>query len=117
MFVLDTNVLSAVMENQPVPEVAAWVAAQPEERLFTTPICQAKLLAGVETLPEGRRRRGLEAMAKAVFASAFDGRVLPFDGASAAAYAIIFAARERAGRPTPPQDLRSPPLHWQTTRP
>ena len=105
MFVLDTNILSAVMDNQPVPEVAAWVAAQPEERLFTTAVCQAEILAGVEILPEGRRRRGLEAMAKAVFASAFDGRVLPFDGTAAAAYADIFAARKRAGRPTPPQDL------------
>jgi toxin FitB len=105
MFVLDTNVLSAVMGSQPVPEVAAWVAAQPEERLFTTAVCQAEILAGVEIMPEGRRRRGLEAVAKAIFANAFDGRVLPFDSAAAAAYADIFAARKRAGRPTAPHDL------------
>ena len=105
MFVLDTNVLSAVMDSQPVPEVAAWVAAQPEEQIFTTAVCQAEILAGVEILPEGRRRRGLEAMAKAIFANAFDGRVLPFDSAAAAAYADIFAARKRAGRPTAPPDL------------
>jgi len=59
MFVLDTNVLSAIRGSQPVPEVAAWVAAQPEERLFTTTVCQAEILAGVEIMPEGRRRRGL----------------------------------------------------------
>lgn len=105
MFVLDTNVLSAVMDSQPVPEVAAWVAAQPEEQIFTTAVCQAEILAGVEIMPEGRRRRGLEAMAKAIFANAFDGRVLPFDSAAAAAYADIFAARRRAGRPTAPHDL------------
>ena len=105
MFVLDTNVLSAVMDSQPVPEVAAWVAAQPEEQLFTTAVCQAEILAGVEILPEGRRRRGLEAVAKAIFANAFDGRVLPFDSAAAAAYADIFATRKRAGRPTGPHDL------------
>ena len=57
MFVLDTNVLSAVMGSRPAPEAAAWVAAQPEERLFTTAVCQAEILAGVEILPEGRRRR------------------------------------------------------------
>ena len=105
MFVLDTNVLSAVMASQPVPEVAAWVAGQPEELLYTTAVCQAEVLAGIEILPEGRRRRGLEAMAKAIFANAFDGRVLPFDSAAAAAYAGIFAARKRAGRPTAPPDL------------
>jgi hypothetical protein len=105
MFVLDTNVLSAVMGSQPVREVAAWIAAQPEELLYTTAVCQAEILAGVEILPEGRRRRGLEAMAKAIFANAFDGRVLPFDSAAAAAYADIFAARKRAGHPTAPPDL------------
>jgi toxin FitB len=105
MFVLDTNVLSAVMGSQPVPEVAAWVAAQPEERLFTTTVCQAEILAGVEIMPEGRRRRGLEAAAKAIFAEAFDGRILPFDQKSAETYAEIFAARKRAGKPTTTADL------------
>jgi len=105
MFVLDTNVLSAVMGSQPVPEVAAWVAAQSEEQLFTTSVCQAEILAGVEVMPEGRRRRSLEAVAKAIFADVFDGRVLPFDSAAAAACADIFAVRKRAGRPAAPQDL------------
>src|ERR1700728_1727108 len=100
MFVLETNFLSAIMGSQPVPEVAAWVAAQPEARLFTTTVCQAEILAGVEIMPEGRRRRGLEAAAKAIFASAFDGRILPFDEKSAEFYAEIFAARKRAGKLT-----------------
>ena len=105
MFVLDTNVLSAIRGSQPVPEVAAWVAAQPEERLFTTTVCQAEILAGVEIMPAGRRRRGLEAAAKAIFANAFDGRILPFDEKSAEFYAEIFTARKRAGKPTATADL------------
>jgi predicted nucleic acid-binding protein len=105
MFVLDTNVLSAIMGSRPVPEVAAWVAAQPEERLFTTTVCQAEILAGVEIMPDGRRRCGLEVAAKAIFAIAFDGRILPFDGKSAEFYAEIFAARKRAGKPTATTDL------------
>jgi hypothetical protein len=44
-------------------------------------------------------------MAKAIFANAFDGRVLPFDREAAAAYADIFAVRKRGGRPTAPHDL------------
>jgi len=38
MFVLDTNVLSAMMGGALAPEVAAWVAAQPEEELFTASV-------------------------------------------------------------------------------
>jgi predicted nucleic acid-binding protein len=105
MFVLDTNILSAIMGSQPVPEVAAWVAAQPEERLFTTAVCQAEILAGVEILPDGRRRRILAAAANAIFADAFDGRILPFDEKAAKSYAEMFAARKRAGRPTATTDL------------
>jgi hypothetical protein len=56
-------------------------------------------------MPEGRRRVALETAAQAIFADDFNGRVLPFDAAAAMAYADIFAARRRAGRPTAPLDL------------
>jgi predicted nucleic acid-binding protein len=105
MFVLDTNILSVMMRGPLVPEVAAWVAAQPEELLYTTAVCQAEVLAGIEILPDGRRRAALEKAARAMFADDFDGRILPFDSEAAAAYADIFAARKRAGRPTVLHDL------------
>jgi toxin FitB len=105
MFVLDTDILSVMMRSQPMPEVAAWIAAQPEESLYTTAVCQAKVLAGIEILPDGRRRASLERAARAMFADDFDGRILPFDTEAAAAYAEIFAARQRGGRSIPPHDL------------
>jgi predicted nucleic acid-binding protein len=105
MFVLDTNVLSAIMSSQPVPEVAAWVAAQPEETLFTATVCQAEILAGIAILPDGRRRRTFEEAADAIFADDFDGRILPFDSTAAGLYAQLFAIRRRAGRSTATADL------------
>ena len=104
MFVLDTNVLSVMMRSQLVPEVAAWVATQAEELLYTTAVCQAEVLAGIEILPDGRRRADLERAAHAMFEDDFGGRILPFDS-EAAAYAGIFATRKRSGRPTAPHDL------------
>jgi len=56
-------------------------------------------------MPEGRRRSDLEAAARAMFSEDFDGRVLPFDMAAAVAYADLFAARQRAGRPAAIVDL------------
>ena len=84
-FVLDTNILSAIMSTRPSPELAAWIAGQPEDALFTTTICQAEILAGLAVMPEGRRRVALETAAQAIFADDFNGRVLPFDAAAAAA--------------------------------
>jgi toxin FitB len=105
MFLLDTNILSAMMTPKPVPEVAAFISGQPVELLFTATICQAEILSGIAILLEGRRRLGLEAAARAMFSEDFEGRVLPFDSEAAIAYADIFAARRRAGRPAATADL------------
>jgi toxin FitB len=105
VFILDTNILSAMMRLQLEPEVATWIAAQPAELLFTTSLSQAEILSGLAITPDGRRRRDLEAAARIMFLEDFDGRVLPFDMKAAAAYAGIFASRRRAGRPATTMDL------------
>jgi toxin FitB len=105
MFVLDTNILSAMMSTRMVPEVAEWIAGQPVGLLFTTSISQAEILSGIAIMPESRRRSDLEAAAGAMFLEDFEGRVLPFDMNAAVVYANIFAARRRAGRPTATVDL------------
>jgi predicted nucleic acid-binding protein len=100
-----SNDVRAIRGDRPVPEVATWVAAQPEELLFMTAVCQAEILAGIQILPDGRRRHALQAAARAIFADDFDGRILPFDQTVAGLYAELFAARRRAGRPTTTADL------------
>jgi toxin FitB len=104
MFLLDTNVLSAMMDQLPLP-VAAWLAGTPERFVYTASICQAEILAGITTLPDGRRRRGLETTARTMFDEDFIGKIWPFDNDAAKAYAEIFAVRRNAGRPTQPPDL------------
>jgi predicted nucleic acid-binding protein len=105
MFVLDTNILSAMMSPQPVPAVRAWMNRHDKDLFFTTAISQAEILSGLAIMPEGRRRHELQALATVIFAEDFDGRVLQFDTTAAAAYADLFAARRSAGKPTAPMDL------------
>jgi predicted nucleic acid-binding protein len=76
MFLLDTNVLSALMRHEAAPAVAAWVVGQPEGLLFTAAVCQAEILAGIAVMPEGRRRRALGVAAHAMFVEDFEQRVL-----------------------------------------
>ena len=64
MFILDTNVLSAMMRAEPDAMVGAWVGAQTLERLYTVAVCQAEIAAGIAILPLGQRRRALEAAAR-----------------------------------------------------
>jgi predicted nucleic acid-binding protein len=104
MFVFDTNILSAMMRPERASVVADWIDAQDERRLHTTAISQAEILAGLAAMPDGRRRRAMEAVAEAMF-DAFDERVLAFDADAAAAYAGLYAQRRRSGRPASTQDL------------
>ena len=105
MLMLDTNVLSEMMAVTPNQKMADWIIGQPSEELFTATVCQAEILAGIGVLPSGRRRLALEEAARAVFANEFQGRILPFDSDAAAAYADLFAARRKAGRPVGAIDL------------
>src|SRR5580700_10409839 len=105
MYLLDTNVLSAIMSPVMPAPVDTWMAATPLHLLRTTSVSQAEILAGIAILPEGRRRRGLVEAAQAVFERNFAGTMLPFDSDAAEAYAEIFAERRRAGLHTKPTDL------------
>ena len=105
IYLLDTNVLSALIARSPPEQVLAWVAARPIDQLFTSHICQAEILGGLASMPEGRRRRELEQAADQMFEQDFRGRIFPFDGAAARAFARLFAERRRSGRPIGPADL------------
>jgi toxin FitB len=99
MIVLDTNVLSELMRPTPSKSVERWVASHSAMSLFTTTITQSEILYGVALLPRGRRRAALEELVEAMWIEDFAGRVLPFDSAAARTFAIIAAARRKAGKP------------------
>jgi hypothetical protein len=105
MFLLDTNVLSALMYPVPPEAVVTWVAARSYGDLFTASVCQAEVLAGLAMMPNGRRRQRLEQEATLMFESDFAGQILPFDTGATAWYASILASRRRAGRPISTEDL------------
>jgi hypothetical protein len=99
MIILDTNVLSELMRPEPASEVLRWLATYPASRLFTTAITQAEILYGIELLPAGKRRAGLESAVEAMFEEDFTGRVLPFDSDAARVFPQIAASRRALGRP------------------
>jgi len=105
MFLLDTNVLSALLYPTPPDSVVQWVASQTYDDLFTASVCQAELLAGLAIMPQGRRRRRLEQAAEMMFGDDLAGQILPFDTVATLSYAHIFADRRRLGRPIATMDL------------
>jgi predicted nucleic acid-binding protein len=99
MIVIDTNVVSELMRPAPARAVLDWFGRQNPSALYLSAVSEAELRRGVAILPEGRRHDALQAAIDAMVAEDFAGRVLPFDGAAAVAFATVFAARRAAGRP------------------
>jgi predicted nucleic acid-binding protein len=97
VIVLDTNVVSELSKPTPDPTVVAWVDAQTELAIAAPAL--GELRFGVARLPEGKRRTALSEAIDQFVTDDLDGLVLPFDVASAGAYGLIVAARERAGTP------------------
>jgi hypothetical protein len=99
MFVLDTNVLSEIMDPEGTSQVLAWIDPLRKDDLFTTALNQAEILYGIAIMPEGRKRNGLIVRADAMFSDDLRGRILPFDERAAEHFAAITARRKHAGRP------------------
>ncbi len=61
MIVLDTNVVSELMKSPRSEAVVAWLSTQRQvDDLSVTTITVAEVLYGIELLPNGKRRDGLE---------------------------------------------------------
>ena len=99
MIVLDTNVVSELMEASPSPTVLQWMGRQVRTNCYTTSVTQAEILHGVLLLAAGQRRRAIEGAADAMFKEDFAGRILPFDTHAARHYAELVRERRRRGRP------------------
>lgn len=98
MILVDTNVISETLRQQPDPAVVRWMDAQSIETLYLSAVTVAELRYGIAVLPEGRRRQVLHSGLEQSVLPLFEGRILPFDGATAESYAELMAAARRRGR-------------------
>ena len=106
MIVLDTNVLSALMQRTPDRGTAAWADQQPRTSLWTTSVTAYEIRSGIELLPAGRRRTDLELAFDKLVNGLLDHRVLPFDFAAADAAGTIAGIQAKAGRPVEIRDVQ-----------
>jgi len=97
MVILDTNVISEVMQQSPDKRVVEWIDRQPQSSIWTTSITVLEIRLGLGLLPSGRRQRSLiEAFESTL--EAMKQRVLAFDTEGAEQASELMAARQKAGR-------------------
>lgn len=104
MIILDTNVLSALMQQQPDPQVVAWLDDQPAESIWLSSITVFEARYGLALLPAGRRKDLLEQRFEELVQDDLQNRVLLFDINAAAHAAQLAADRKTCGRPVDMRD-------------
>ena len=106
MIILDTNVLSVLMQRKPDPAVVAWLDRQAPTSVWTTTVTVFEILFGIELLTESRRRRELEKAFQNAMAEDLSSRILPFDQAAAREAALLAANRRHQGMSLDIRDIQ-----------
>jgi predicted nucleic acid-binding protein len=98
VIILDTNVVSALMDPSPDPGVMKWLDSQQRESIWITSITVFELQFGLAILPEGRKRRLLESEFRRLIEEDLGNRVLEFDANTASLAAFLAAERQLRGK-------------------
>jgi predicted nucleic acid-binding protein len=104
MIILDTNVLSALMQQQPDSQVVAWLDSQPAESIWLSSITVFEARYGLALLPAGRRKEVMEQKFEQLVQDDLQNRVLLFDNNAATHSAQLAADRKTRGRPVDMRD-------------
>jgi len=104
MIILDTNVLSALMQQQPDPQVVAWLDDQPAESIWLSSITLFEARYGLALLASGQRKKMLQDRFEELLQQDLQNRVLLFDINAANHAAQLAAERKTRGRPVDMRD-------------
>jgi predicted nucleic acid-binding protein len=99
VIILDTNVVSALMQSERNAQLEQWLNRQPRDTFWLTAVSYFELRSGIERLATGRKRQQLEDALARVIEVRIGNEILTLDDSAAAAAARIAAGRERIGRP------------------
>ena len=98
MIVLDTNVLSALMQQQPDTQVVAWLDTQHAESIWISSITLFEARYGLALLAPGQRKSLLQERFDQLVQDDLENRVLPFDADAATHTDQLAAERKARGR-------------------
>ncbi len=98
MIILDTNVLSILLEAKPNPSVFAWLNQQTTAKIFwTTAITIFEIQMGLHLIPQGKRRAQLEKSFELAVDQVLEDRILELDQAAASVAGKLAAKRRLSG--------------------
>ncbi len=97
MIVLDTNVISELINQAPDPKVIAWISKLDITHVYISVPTLMELWSGATRLPIGKRRYELEAKIEYLTTQIYAGRILNLDETSAKLSGQFFAQQFMIG--------------------
>lgn len=97
MVILDTNIISALMNDPPEPAVVAWSDRQARSSIWTTSVTVFEIQSGLGIMAAGKTRATLSQVFERIINS-IDHRIAVFDEESALLAANLAAVRQKKGR-------------------
>ena len=79
MIIVDTNVLSALMQQKPEPTVVAWLDAQPAETVWITSMTLFEMRYGLKIVTDGQRKALLQDRFEKLVQIDLANRIVVFD--------------------------------------
>ena len=104
MMILDTNVLSALMQREPDSAVVEWLDRQSGDTVWITSITLFEARYGLKLLADGQRKALLEQRFDELVQLDLANRIAVFDVRAAEQAAQLAAERKARGRPVELRD-------------
>ena len=104
MIILDTNVVSALMQQQPDPQVIAWLDSQAAESIWINFVTLFEARYGLALMPDGQRKALLQERFEELLTQDLQNRIAHFDANAAISAAALAAQRKAYGRPVDMSD-------------
>jgi predicted nucleic acid-binding protein len=103
MIVLDTNILSSIMRQEPDAKVVSWLDQQSRTSIWTTSITVLEMRFGLQIMAIGKRKSSLLQSFERLL-DKMGHRIAPFDNDAATQAANLMATRQLKGRPVELRD-------------
>jgi len=101
-WLLDTNVVAALINPQGAPSVKRWAADRDEETFFISVLTLGEYDKGIHNLPDDHADRPRYMAARDALAERFGGRVLPLSDAVVRRWGRVSGEVKRASGHAPP---------------
>ena len=101
-WLLDTNVISTIINPNGAPTVKAWAAAQDERRFFLSILSVAEYDQGIHNVPDDHPNRRRFIAARDRLAARFAGRILSVGDAVVRRWGVISGTTKRLTGHSPP---------------